>query len=301
MARDHGDRGGQVKPKASAHEPCNVAVAVRLLRRATNEEKTMRRTLGTAIPTGLILLFARGAFAQDSPPSTEVVLPAQEPAPPGPAVVVQPAPPEKDKHSDLASANDRQNGGTGLEWVYLNADAGFAGADLASLKSSRWDLQDTSSVGPAFGIAAGVRLLFLALGVRARDLQLSAFNLWEVNAEAAFHMKIWRIDPYFGVRGGYAFMGGMSAESLQTSTGTAASDVTVHGWNVGPMIGLDVYFSKLISVGVDANAEVLFLKRPPLALQPGQTIPPQYQGLYADSGSSVGAGFVGMAHLGIHF
>ncbi len=33
-------------------------------------------------------------------------------------------------------------------------------------------------------------------------------------------MKIWRIDPYFGVRGGYAFSGpGMSAESLQTSHG----------------------------------------------------------------------------------
>ncbi len=260
----------------------------------------MKRTLGTGVPVGwVVLLFASRAFAQDASPSSEGVVPAQAPAP-GPTVVVQPVV-VKDKHDDLESADTRQNGGTTLEWVYLNADAGFAGADLASLKSTRWELQDTSSVGPAFGIAAGVRLLFLALGVRVRDLQLSAFNLWEINAEAAFHMKVWRIDPYFGVRGGYAFMGGMSAEALQTSTGTAASDVTVHGWNVGPMLGLDVYFSKLISVGVDANAEVLLLRRPPLPLQPGQTIAPQYQALYADSGSSVGAGFVGMAHLGVHF
>ncbi len=260
----------------------------------------MTRTLAAVIPACLVLLAARGASAQDAVPPAVVVAPseppAQEPAPAGAPVVIV-----KDKPNDITSANDRQNGGTGLEWVYLNADVGAAGADLASLKSSRWDLQDTSGAGPAFGIAAGARLLFLSVGLRARDLQLSSFNLWEVDAEAAFHMKIWRIDPYFGVRGGYAFLGALSAQALETSTGSAASDVTVHGWNVGPMVGLDIYFSKLISVGVDANAEVLFLKRPPLPLQPGQTIAPQYEGLYAESGSSVGVGLVGMAHLGVHF
>lgn len=261
----------------------------------------MTRTLAAVIPACLVLMVAQGAYAQDEAPPAVVVAPseappAQEPAPAGAPVVIV-----KDKPNDITSANDRQNGGAALEWVYLNADVGAAGADLASLKSSRWDLQDTSGAGPAFGIAAGARLLFLSVGLRARDLQLSSFNLWEVDAEAAFHMKIWRIDPYFGVRGGYAFLGALSAQALQTSTGSAASDVTVHGWNVGPMVGLDIYFSKLISVGVDANAEVLFLKRPPLPLQPGQTIAPQYEGLYAESGSSVGIGLVGMAHLGVHF
>jgi hypothetical protein len=264
----------------------------------------MTRTWVAAIPAGFIVLVARGALAQDPTPPAAVVLPAEPPgqtAAPAPSPGVGEPVVVKDKPSDLASANDKQNGGATLEWVYLNADLGAAGVDLASLKSSRWDLQDTSSVGPAFGIAAGARLLFLSVGLRARDLQLATFNMWEVDAEAAFHMKIWRIDPYFGVRGGYAFLGALSASALQTSTGSAASDVTVHGWNVGPMVGLDIYFSKLISVGVDANAEVLFLKRPPLPLQPGQTVAPQYQGLYAESGSSIGAGLVGMAHLGVHF
>ena len=68
-----------------------------------------------------------------------------------------------------------------------------------------------------------------------------------------------------------------------------------------PTAGLDYYISKLVSLGVDANAEVLFLKRPPIPLQPGQTVAPQWQSLYADSGSSVGAGFVGVAQVGIHF
>jgi hypothetical protein len=263
----------------------------------------MTRFLATALPAGLVLLMTRGASALDAP--TPAVTAAPGPAAEGPAPASAPVGAEpvvlKDRPSDLASANDRQNGGARLEWVYLNADVGAAGMDLASFKSSRWELQDTSGVGPAFGVAAGARLLFLSLGLRARDLELASFNMWEVDAEAAFHMKIWRIDPYFGVRGGYAFLGALSAESLRTSTGSAASDVTVHGWNVGPMVGLDIYFSKLISVGIDANAEVLFLKRPALPLQPGQTVAPQYQALYADSGSSIGAGLVGMAHLGVHF
>jgi hypothetical protein len=262
----------------------------------------MTRTPAAAIAGGFALFFAARAFAQQpadapaAPVGPAAPMPAAEAAPAANAPAVVVARPET-----LESANDRQNGGQGLEWVYLNADTGVAFTNMASLRSSNWELQDTSSAGPAFGVAAGVRLLFLSLGLRARDLQLSSFNMWEVNAEAAFHMRIWRIDPYFGVRGGYAIVGALSSQALQTSTGSAASDVTVHGWNVGPMLGLDVYFSKLISVGADANVEVLFLKRPALPLQPGQTVAPQYQGLYADSGSSVGAGIVGTAHLGVHF
>jgi hypothetical protein len=41
--------------------------------------------------------------------------------------------------------------------------------------------------------------------------------------------------------------------------------------------------------------------RPPIPLKPGQTVAPQYQDLYAASGSSVGAGFVGLTHFGVHF
>ena len=61
---------------------------------------------------------------------------------------------------------------------------------------------------------AGVRLLFFTLGARARDLQLSGFNLWELDGEAAFHIRIWRIDPYFGVRGGYAFVGSLGSGAV---------------------------------------------------------------------------------------
>jgi hypothetical protein len=205
------------------------------------------------------------------------------------------------------ASDESQDSGLGLEWVYLNADVGGAFTNLQSLSDTNLALQQTKSAGGAFGLAAGVRLLFFTVGARARDLQLSDFNLWEIDGEAAFHIRVWRIDPYFGVRGGYAFVGSLGSGAVSLASGSTTSDVSVHGFNVGPMFGIDVYLSSLVSLGVDANAEFLFLKRPPLALPSGLTqadvamLPPQQQQLYSLSGSSIGFGGVLTAHLGIHF
>jgi hypothetical protein len=267
----------------------------------------MKPSLVAVLPAGcLVLLLGAPARAQGAADPQEEMSPAPAPAP---AQVVV-APPAAGQAPVVVIEKDRKNndttreledGGLGLEWVYLDADVGSAFTDLVSLKASNWQLQDNSASGPAFGLGAGVRLVFLSAGFRVRDLQLSSYSLWETDLEAALHFRIWRFDLYLGARGGYAFLGSMSADSLRTSTGSSTSDVTVHGWNVGPTLGLDFYISKLVSAGIDTNAEVLFLKRPPLPLQPGQTVAPEFQGLYADSGSSVGAGFVGTAHLGLHF
>jgi hypothetical protein len=264
---------------------------------------------------GLSLSAASVASAQDvqpapqpvvETPSTTVV--ATTPGAPAPAAVdpgegAAQAPVRtvvvKEKETDADT--EIQTGGLPLEWVYLNADMGFSTSDLVSLKSSNWQLQDNSQTGPAFGVGAGVRLVFLSIGARVRDIAYPDFNMWETDLEALFHFRVWRIDGYIGGRGGYAFLGQFSADSLSRSTSGDPSQVTVHGWNVGPAVGLDWYITKRISVGVEGNAEFLFLERPPIPLASGQTVPSGFQGLYADSGSSVGAGFVGMAHLGVHF
>jgi hypothetical protein len=243
--------------------------------------------LSAALATTAVLASGR-ASAQDL-----------EPPPP---MATSPSAPTYNTNSDQS-----QDSGLGLEWVYLNADAGGAYTNLQSLSESHLALQQTSSAGGAFGLAAGLRLLFFTVGVRARDLQLANFNLWELDGEAAFHIRIWRIDPYFGVRGGYAFVGSLGSGAVSVTSGSTQPDVSVHGINVGPMFGIDVYLSSLVSIGVDANAEFLFLKRPPAPLPAGVTqadvamLPPAQQQIYNLSGSSVGFGAVLTAHLGIHF
>jgi hypothetical protein len=203
------------------------------------------------------------------------------------------------------SPDEVEDSGLGLEWVWLNADVGGAFVSMQSFSSSNLGLQKTDSGGPAFGIAAGVRLIFLTLGVRARNLLLASIgSLWELSAEAALHTRIWRIDPYIGVRGGYNFVGSLGSDSVQVAGGGSPPDVSVHGFDIGPMIGIDVYLAKAVSIGVDLDTQLLFLQRPKPPLPAGlteATIPPQYKTLYDNSGSSVGIGVTAAAHLGIHF
>ena len=235
----------------------------------------------------VLALFAPRAQAQDTPASdADPAVPATAPLPP-------------------ATASDSKDSGLGLEWVYLNADVGGAYVDMQSFSESNFGLVTTHAAGPVFGAAVGARLLFFSVGARVRDAQLSSIgDLWQVDGEAAFHLRVWRIDPYFGLRGGYVWLGSLDAQSVSVATGGSASAVAVHGFDLGPMVGIDFYFAHYVSIGFEGEAEFLFLQRPPPALPPGVTtavLTPQQQTLYQNSGSSVGLGAVATAHLGIHF
>jgi hypothetical protein len=223
-----------------------------------------------------VLARTTGAMAQ----SLEPPPPLAPPGLPSTPIMPQAAPPPND---------ESQDSGLGLEWVWANADIGAAYVNLQSFDATNLALQKTETSGPTYGVAAGIRLLFLTVGVRAEDLQLASIgSLWELSLEAALHTRIGRIDPYLGVRGGYNFVGTLS----------------IHGFDIGPTFGLDVYLVKYVSLGVDLDAQFLFLQRPKPALPAGITesmLPVQYQQLYDNSGSSVGFGVTGTAHLGLHF
>jgi hypothetical protein len=240
---------------------------------------------------------------------------ALEPPPPVPGYPTQTAP--TTGYQSASSDDEKQDSGLGLEWVWLNAEAGISYVNLQSFDSTNLGLKSTSAGGPSFGVAAGVRLIFFTLGLRARDLSLSDIgNLWLLNMEAAFHTRFGRVDPYFGLRGGYNFVGSLSSSSVQVAMGGTPSDVSIHGWNVGPMFGMDFYPAKLVSLGFDLDSQFLFITRPKPAVpcpavggvQPSQAMcqmavdaNPQTKLLYDNSGSSVGFGFSALAHLGFHF
>jgi hypothetical protein len=237
-----------------------------------------------------------------APPGYPPGYPGAPGAPGGPGAPGAPGeapntPPQDDENEDS---------GLGLEWVWLNADAGFAYADLASFSQSSLGMQKTASSGPTFGVGAGARLLFFTVGLRARDLMLSNVgDLWELGGEAAFHLRVWHIDPYFGVRGGYNFVGQLNSNSAQVATGDT-QQVAVHGFNVGPMVGIDFYLAHWISIGADVDAQFLFIQRPAIAVPAAlasklSSLPANEQALYRQSGSSAGFQFAPTAHLGIHF
>jgi len=297
--------------------------------------RTMLATLGLAMAG---LLCAPRALAQDStdtpapaptepaPAPSEPAAPAPEPAPtetaPPPATTTSESPPPEE---------EKKSGDLGLEWVWINADVGYSFADLGSLSSHSLGITTTSSSGADFGLGAGVRLFGLTLGVRARDLPLSVGNVVELDGELGFHSS-GNFQIFFGLRGGYLFSGNLSASAVGNAVGNGGTppNVTLHGGNLGFMLGGDYYFNHYVSLGIDANPEFMFIQRPPVplpqipSLPSGVTCPsniPQEQTqicapyasatasynqlkanpLYKESGSSIGVGFVAAIQLGVHF
>jgi hypothetical protein len=260
----------------------------------------MMRAHAVAIGCAAAGLYALPAHAQNLEPPP----PLSQPAPGYPSPGYVPGAATSGPMTARRNADDEsKDSGLGLEWVWLTADVGAAYVGLDSLNSSKLELQTTKSSGPSFSVGAGVRLLFLTVGVRARDLLLSNLSLWEVNGEVAFHTRIDHVDPYFGFRGGYAFDGSLGSGTVQEINGSSPS-LSVHGWNVGPFLGCDYYFNHYLSVGLELNVEFLFLQRPPVV-----NLPPAFlaqltaeeKQAYQESGSSVGFGANGAAHIGLHF
>jgi hypothetical protein len=177
---------------------------------------------------------------------------------------------------------------------------------MESFSSTNFSLQSSKSGGSEFGVGAGLRLGPLQLGARLRELNLSAIgSLLEMDAELAFHLRFLAIDPYFGLRGGYTWIGTLNANSVAgVASGGSASSVAVHGFDLGPLLGLDIYLARVLAIGIEGEVEFLFLQRPPPPLPAGVTesmLTPQQKTLYEQSGSSAGLGGVVTAHLGLHF
>jgi hypothetical protein len=265
----------------------------------------------TVIACAAPILVTAPASAQE--PETP---PAETPAPEAaggsetaPAPPAATTPPPEETKDDL-----------GLEWVWLNADVGFSYADLKSAKlaispagGSPIAVVDTTTSGPVYGFGAGVRLLFLTVGLRARNH--TAMNLWQIDGEVGLHGRMGRVEPYLAGRFGYATVGTLSQSVQVAGSSGAPPDVSVHGWNGGLAIGVDYYVSHYFSIGAEGAGDALFLERPaatPPALTPQQqavinndpAAKANYQKLkdaYQASASSVGFGGALTAHVGIHF
>ncbi len=222
------------------------------------------------------------------------------------------AKPEGTKPEDKKLESDeKKDSGRGLEWVYLNADAGFSYINMASLSMSNLVptstagslVQNTSSSGPVFGVGAGVRIFVVTLGARASLNELSSFNLWQLDAELGFHIPLGHWDPYFGLHGGYCFVGALGEGITGLTSGSQSPSISITGGDAGAHLGIDYYFNHFVSLGLDVSASFLFLSRPPPTLSPTQMAALSAVGElsnYEKSGDSVGFGVAPSLHLGFH-
>jgi len=291
-----------------------------------------------AMALGLVLaldLLASSALAQDLQPPPPMDSSQAQPPPPPPSDQPQQPPPQQEAappQGNLAppppsSSNPppstgteqkldeskQEDSGRGLEFLYLNAQGGYAYDALQSINSSNFQMQNTDIGGPMVGAEAGIRLLFFTLGARFRYEMLQPFNFWQLNLVAGFHIQAGKWDPYVSVHGGYSAIGNVDKSNVATTitgalpSGYSSQDIangmSTRGGNVGIDFGADYYLVRFLSIGVDATFELLFLHRDALFDSiPALKNDPTLQGnpYYSQSGDAAGMGVVVSAHLGIH-
>jgi hypothetical protein len=191
--------------------------------------------------------------------------------------------------------------GPGLKWVWLVPEVGYSYINLTSFSQTNFALVDDTKSGLMAGVGAGVRLLFLTLGIRARH-HFDA-DMWQVMLDGGLHFKFGRVDPYLAIRFGYDTVGTNIGQALGNAAGTV--NVDINGFNVGTGLGLDYFVADNVTIGFEGSGDFLFLTRPKPALPAGLTAQQkaaiQANPLYKDSGSSVGFGGVLAGRLGFHF
>lgn len=220
------------------------------------------------------LFFGGFAHAQD----------LQAPPPMDPNAVGQPTTPQQQPQSETQQTlnqSESEDSGRGLEFFYLNGGVNATYVGMDTFSNSQLGVNSTKHLGPAFDLGLGLRLLIITIGPRVRFSPLSAFNLWQIDGEAAIHVPIGALDIWVGAHGGYALAGALNAPN----------DTTVHGLDLGADFGIDYYLTKNFSIGADASGGFFFLKRPSIS---GES------GVYAVDGSSVGFGALVGARAGFH-
>ena len=285
---------------------------------------TKLRSLLALLACAAPLLFSTRAFADDP----ETPAPAPTETPPTSTATPAPASTPSDGSDSMTTSKtqpddappDAKDNDLGLEWVWLNADIGFSYADLKSAQlaispagGTPITVVDTTSSGLVYGFGAGIRLLFLTIGLRARNH--TAMNLWQIDGEVGFHGRMGHFDPYLAARFGYDTVGTLSQSVQVAGSSTAPPSVSVHGWNTGLALGFDYYLIHNLSLGIEGAGDIFFLQRPPAtppalsaeqqaAINNDPAAKANYQKIqdaYSASASSVGYGASLTAHLGIHF
>jgi hypothetical protein len=253
----------------------------------------MKRCVGLLCGAVALLGLSASAFAQDAPAGAGLQAGGLKP----PDAVLSDAsttpPNQTEANLDLA---DKEDSGRGLEFVWLNAEAGPEYLGLQTLRDKGLvDSQQIHSkdLGMVYGAGLGMRLLVFTFGARFRFGDFPDWELWTLNAEAGMHIPIGRIEPYVTVGGGYASLGAWNKSKVGSDLKNA------HGFDARAAVGVDFYLTNTFSIGGNFSGDMLFLSRASdniVIRPPSGVLPPP-----PDGGSGIGLGGTLSAVLGLHF
>ncbi len=191
---------------------------------------------------------------------------------------------------------DREDSGRGLEFVWLNAEAGVTHIGLATFHNDH--LVDPNDVkmketGFVAGAGAGVKLIFLTVGARFRYAPMPDYKLWSLGLEGGVHFPLGSFEPYATLDAGYVSLGSFPG---------AGSGAKVNGFDARLAAGADYYLTSLFSIGVNVSADLLLLQRSTHGCTMGLSASDaNTAGFYCSGGSSTGGAVSATAVGGLHF
>jgi len=168
-----------------------------------------------------------------------------------------------------------------------------------------------SATGPTLGVGAGVRIVFVTLGVRGRvgmfsdttpGRNLGNWELWTLDAELGFRVPLHRVEPYLTFSGGYAAIGGLGQAIAGLQQGLDVSGVDARFG-----LGFDYYVTRHVTLGAQLSGELLFLSRPGISVRDLATakevgtLNEAKARVLEANGSSVGGALALTGGLGVHF
>lgn len=187
---------------------------------------------------------------------------------------------------------EREDAGRGLEFVWINVDAGYEYVALHAFDDGGLvdgELARDSGSALALGAAAGVRLIFATLGARFRVARTSDYDLWTLGAEAGLHFPFGALEPSLTLGAGYASLGGLELEGVRAERAS--------GLDVRVGAALDWYINPLLSIGALGSFELLVLGRDGTGAAPSGGA----GDVYARDGDAIGLAASLSAVAGLHF
>jgi hypothetical protein len=199
--------------------------------------------------------------------------------------------------------------------LWIDAQAGIESVSLetfnADFDAVSAGLLPSSGVGPTANVGAGIRLVFLTLGVRghvasfednAPTRSVGAWQIWSLDGELGLRAPLGRLEPHGAVAMGYASFGGLGTALRGLSAG-----LDIHGVDGLLEGGVDYWVTRAVSVGADLSGGLLAIVRPGVSARdlatPKEigTINEAKARVLEANGSSVGWMFAATGEVGVHF
>ncbi len=205
-----------------------------------------------------------------------------------------------------------------LEWLHLSGGVGYQRvllhtffAEDSDTERLTADIVPEDMSGPAASLGIGTKLWFVGLGLTGRVAELSGaspergtrdLTLWSLDGELTFRAPLGRVEPFVLFGGGYSTFGG-----LGDLIGGLEEGVDIDGFNLRGGLGVDYYLSRVFSLRVALESDLLFLARKGVPARDlaepeevGTLNEAEARILEAD-GSSAGFSYGLTAGAGVHF